>query len=139
LIDFWFCVKGRKQKERYIGATPNSQRCKNPTNAPYASRPPTTEMMSLYRLAGNVGMVFAGRLAMEIRSATAQIRKPPKSSTSAQLLLERRWATAHRMVAHNMGCRTPAFIRPGKYVAKSNMNTGNINRWVRCLRPAGGT
>src|SRR5229473_6491100 len=68
----------------------------------------------------------AERRFNEIRSTTAQARNPPNSNTSANEPLASKCANAQNLTAANIGCLVAVLIRPGKYAAMSNGNTGSM-------------
>src|SRR5216683_8302692 len=74
----------------------------------------------------------------EIRSATAQAKNPPNSNTSASKPLASRCANAQNLTAANSGCLAAVLIRPGKYAAIANGNTGNIRISATCRSQIGG-
>src|SRR3981081_3738596 len=74
----------------------------------------------------------------EIRSATAQAKNPPNSNTSANKPLPSKCANAQNLTAANMGGWAAVLIRPGKYAARVNGNTGNIRISATCRSQAGG-
>src|SRR5258708_40301393 len=74
----------------------------------------------------------------EMRSATAQAKNPPKSNTSANMPLASKCANAHSLTAANIGCLAAVLIRPGRYAARINGNTGNIRITATYRSQAGG-
>src|SRR5258707_15065122 len=74
----------------------------------------------------------------EIRSTTAQAKNPPNSNTSANMPLASRCANAQNLTAANIGCLAAVLIRPGRYAAKVNGNTGNIRISATYRSQAGG-
>src|ERR1700730_19257851 len=74
----------------------------------------------------------------EIRSTTAQAKNPPTSPTSANIPLASRCARAQNLTAANIGCLAAVLIRPGKYAATSNGNTGTIKIRATCRSQVGG-
>src|ERR1700722_3331248 len=74
----------------------------------------------------------------EIRSATAQARKPPNSSTSAKEPLASKCAKAQNFTAASMGCLAAALMRPGRYAARTKGKTGNMMRKVTWRNHVGG-
>ena len=84
--------------------------------------------------AGAVAIGRCGRLPSEIRSATAQARKPPNSSTSASMPLASRCATAQVFTPSTIGWPTARLMRvPGTYAAASRMKAGIVNSAATCF------
>src|ERR1700730_2713192 len=74
----------------------------------------------------------------DIRSTTAQAKNPPNSKTSANEPLASRCARAQNLTAANIGCLAAVLIRPGRYAARINGNTGNIRSNATCRSQIGG-
>src|SRR6202051_5178126 len=79
-----------------------------------------------------------GRRFNEIRSTTAQARNPPNSNTYAGEPMASRCANTQTFTAANSGFLAAALIRPGKYAAIINGNTGNIRISAKCRSQVGG-
>src|SRR5690606_8645900 len=107
--------------------TPINRACSQCTNRKYRTNPPTTAMTSLKREGGAPAIGRCSRRLNEILSATAHTRKPPNNRTSARAPFASRCASAQNFTAASIGCFAAALMRPGKYVASSRGNTGNIN------------
>src|SRR6267378_556360 len=96
-------------------------------------------MASFHRPGGAEGGTWGvDRRFNEIRSATAQAKNPPNSNTSASMPVVSRCANAQNLTEANIGCLAAVLIRPGKYAAMNNGNTGNIRITATYRSQAGG-
>ena len=94
------------------------------------AEPATMAMPSFNFIDGAMGIGRCVRHLNEMRSATAHARKPPNSTTLASMPVAMRCATAQSMMPISIGCLRAPLRRPGRYAAKSNVNTGSMRMAV---------